>query len=196
MKNQGFTLIETIVTVGISALVLTALSLLIQYFYRTNAYVFEETAAVQSAHNGILNAMRDLREASYGENGAYPIVSAATSSVTFYVDPNGDGVVDRIHYYLSGKTLYRGLTLSTGNPSSYVGQPESTSTIATYVLSNTPTPIFRYYDTKGNQLTNYPINVSKITSVNTTITVNLNPDRAPNDYTLSAEATLRNLLAQ
>ncbi len=194
--KRGLTLIETIVTVGISALVITALSLLIQYFYRTNAYVFEETAAVQSAHNGILNAMRDLREASYGANGAYPIVSAATSSVTFYVDPNGDGIVDKMHYYLSGKSLYRGITLPIGSPPSYSGQTESTSTIATYVLSNTTIPIFRYYDTNGNQLTNFPIDIAKITSVNTTITVNLNPSRAPNNYTLSAGATLRNLLAQ
>ncbi len=194
--KRGFTLIETIVTVGISALVIVALSSLIEYFYRTDAYVFEETVAVQSAHNGILNAMRDLREASYGANGAYPIVSAATSSVTFYVDPNGDGIVDRVHYYISGETLYRGVILPIGSPASYSGQPEATSTIATYVLSNTPTPIFRYYDTNGNQLTNFPIDIAKITSVNTTVTVNLNPDRAPNDYTLSAGATLRNLLAQ
>lgn len=196
MKKRGFTLIETIVTVGISALVITALSLLIIYFYRTDAYVLEETVAVQSAHNGILNAMRDLREASYGANGAYPIVSAATSSVTFYVDPAGDGIVDKVHYYILGGSLYRGVTLPIGSPSSYIGQPESTSTIATYVLSNTSTSIFRYYDTNGNQLTNFPIDIAKITSVNTTITVNLNPDRAPNDYTLSAGATLRNLLAQ
>lgn len=194
--KRGFTLIETIVTVGISALVITALSLLIQYFYRTNAYVFEETAAIQSAHNGIINAMRDLREASYGANGAYPIVSAATSSVVFYVDPNGSGIVGKVHYFFSGTTLYKGITLPVGSPPTYVGQPEATSTIATYVLSNTATPIFRYYDAKGSQLTKFPIDVAKIASVNTTITVNLNPNRAPNNYTLSAGATLRDLLSQ
>ncbi len=189
--TRGFTLIETIVTVGIFAIVVTALSILIQYFYRTNAYIFEETAAVQSAHNGIIDAMHYLREASYGADGSYPIVNAATSTVTFYVDIKGDGVVDKVRYYLSGTTLYKSIVLPTGVPPTYIGQPENISTIATYVRATT-TPIFRYYNSVGAQLTT-PIDVAKITSVNTTITVNLNPTRAPNNYTLSAGATLRNL---
>ncbi len=193
LRRRGFTLIETIVTVAIFAVVTTALSGLIQYFYRTNAYVFEETSAVQSAHNGIINAMRDLKEASYGADGSYPVASAATSTITFYVGVNGSSVVDKIHYYLLGTTLSKGVTMPTGVPPTYVGQTETVSTIATYIRNSTSTPIFRYYDSSGSELTSYPIDVSKIASVNTTITVNLNPDRSPNDYTLSAGATLRNL---
>ncbi len=194
-RRSGFTLIETMVTIAIFAVVTTALSGLIQYFYRTNAYVFEETSAVQSAHNGIIDAMRNLKEASYGADGSYPIASAATSTITFYVGVNGSSIVDKIRYYLSGTTLYKGVTIPTGVPPTYVGQPETSSTIATYVRNSTSTPIFRYYDSSGSELTSYPIDVSKVASVNTTITVNLNPDRSPNDYTLSAGATLRNLSA-
>ncbi len=66
--TRGFTLIETIVTVTMFAVVFSAMMFVIEYFYRTNAYVFEQTKAVESAHIGIINAMRDLREASYGED--------------------------------------------------------------------------------------------------------------------------------
>ena len=38
-----------------------------------------------------------------------------------------------------------------------------------------------------------PINVTDIASINTTVTVNINPNRAPNNFTLSVGATLRNL---
>ncbi|HQU07846.1 MAG: hypothetical protein B7X04_02135 [Parcubacteria group bacterium 21-54-25] len=191
---RGFTLIEMLVTIAITAVVMTALTFLIQYFYRTNTYVFEQTAAVENARNGVLTAMRYLREASYGADGSYPITSVATSSVEFYVDIQGNGIVDRVHLYRLGTTLYQGVTVPVGNPLSYVGQPEATTTLATYVRNSTSTPIFRYYDAKGNELTP-PITVANIASVNTTVTVNLNPARAPEDFTLSVGATLRNLRA-
>ncbi len=193
--TRGFTLIETIVTVTMFAIVFSAMMFVIQYFYRTNAYVFEQTKAVESAHIGIINSMRDLREASYGEDGAYPIVSATDSSVTFYVDLKGDDVVDRVQYYLSGTTLYRSITIPTGVPPVYSDTPDITDTVATYVRTDTSTPIFRYYDSAGTELYS-PVNITDITSINTTITVNLNPARAPEDFTLSAGAKLRNISAQ
>ncbi|HEX8947013.1 MAG TPA: type II secretion system protein, partial [Candidatus Paceibacterota bacterium] len=178
---RGFTLIEMLVTIAVFSVASVALAFVIQYFYRTNAYVFEQTAAVESARNGIIHAMRDLREASYGSDGSYPIVSAATSSVTFYVDEKGDGVIDRVRYYLGGTTLYRGVTAPAGNPPSYTGQSEATDTIATYVHMSPSTPIFRYYDANGTELVP-PVDVADIASVNTTVTVNLNPARAPDDF--------------
>ncbi len=189
---RGFTLIEMMVTISVTAIVMVALTSVIEYFYRTNAYVFEQTSAVENARTGVLDAMQYLREASYGADGSYPIMGAATSSVEFYVDMHGDGIVERMHLYRTGTTLYKGITTPVGNPLSYAGQPEVTSTIATYVRNNTSTPIFRYYDSGGNELLP-PVNVAKIASVNTTITVNLNPYRAPEDFTLSVGATLRNL---
>jgi len=192
--TRGFTLIETLVTIAVFTIVMTAMTFAIQYFYRTNAYVFEQTMAVENARTGVIDAMRDLREATYGVNGAYPVVSATPTGVVFYVDINGEGVIDKVRYYLSGTTLYRGVTVPAGDPLSYLDQPETTYTIATYVRQTT-IPIFRYYDSNGNELA-IPINIADIASVNTTITVNLNPLRAPDNFTLSAGATLRNLLVQ
>ncbi len=191
---RGFTLIETVVTISIFTIVMTAMMFAIQYFYRTNAYVFEQTMAVENARTGVIDAMRDLREATYGVDGAYPIFSADSTDITFYADIKGDGVIDKVHYYLSGTTLYRGVIVPAGDPLSYSGQPEIIYTIATYVRTTT-VPIFRYYDSKGNQLT-APVDIADVASVNTTITVNLNPLRAPDNFTLSAGATLRNLLVQ
>ncbi len=188
---KAFTLIETVVTITIFTIVLFSVTFLIIYFYRVNAFVFEQTSAVESARIGVTDAMQDLREASYGVNGAYPVVSASVSSITFYVDVNGDGVVDRVRYWLSGNTISKGITIPVGSPLSYVGQPEAITTIATDV-HNGSTPLFRYYTSSGSELAP-PINVINISSVNTTVTVNIDPNRAPNNFTLSIGATLRNL---
>ncbi len=188
---KAFTLIETVVTISIFAIVLFSVTFLIIYFYRINTFVFQQTSAVESSSIGVTGAMQDLREASYGANGSYPIISAGATSITFYVDVKGDGVVDRMRYWLSGTTLSKGITIPAGSPPSYVGQPEAVTTIATDV-HNGSTPLFRYYTPKGNELTP-PIDVADIASVNTTVTVNIDPNRAPNNFTLSMGATLRNL---
>lgn len=188
---RAFTLIETLVTITIFTIVSLALTFLVIYFYKTNEYVLEQTSAVESARMGVTSAMDDLREASYGANGAYPIVSATPTSITFYVDRRGNGVVDLVRYWLSNTTLARGVTIPTGDPLSYSGRPEQITTIATDV-HNGSTAMFRYFNSQGAELTT-PINVANIASINTTVTVNVNPTRAPNNFTLTIGATLRNL---
>lgn len=192
---QGFTLIEVLVVIAILATVGSALSGLIAYFYKSNGFVLEEASAVDSAHRGLDTAFENLREASYGDDGSFPVSAVATSSITFFSDIDGDGSVEKIRLYLLKGTLYRGVTDSAGNPPSYAGQSEKTYTISTNVVNATSTPIFRYYDSDGSELVS-PVTIAGIASINTTIQVDLNPNRAPNIFTLTARATLRNLRAQ
>ena len=189
---RAFTLVETIVVVALVVLVGGALSSMIQYFYRTNDYVLQEGNAVQSARQGLATSVQNLREASYGDDGSYPISAASASTITFYADINGDGNVDKVRYYLSGTTLYRGVTNSTGNPPSYTGQPESVTTIATYVRNGGSTPIFQYYDNSGALLSS-PVSISSVASIVTTLQIDVDPNRSPALYSLLGSATLRNL---
>ncbi len=189
---RGFTLLETVVVVTLIALVGGALSSAIQYFYRTNNYVLQEGTAVQSARVGLATAVQNLREASYGDDGSYPIANAATSTITFYADVNGDGRADMVRYYLASTTLYRDVTYSSGNPPSYVGQTPLTVTVATYLQNNSSTPIFQYYDNTGTLLV-APINVSSVASVTTNLLIDVDTKRSPSAYSLSGSASLRNL---
>lgn len=188
---KGFTIIEMVTVIAIIALVGGALSYMIQYFYRVNDYVLQEQEAVASGRQGLTIAMENLRAASYGDDGSYPIGTAATSSLTFYADVYGTGDVEEVKYYLSGGTLYRGIITATGTPPAY-GQTQSTSTVATYVVNATSSPIFQYYDDNGNLLSS-PVNVSLISSISTTLQIDADPKRAPGTYTLLGSATLRNL---
>ena len=189
---RAFTLMETVIVIALTVIVGGALMNMIQYFYRTNDYVLQEGGAVQSARQGLATAIQDLREASYGDDGSYPIASAATSSVAFYADVNGDGNVDKILYYLSGTTLYEGVTHSAGSPPSYTGQSTSTTTVATYIRNGTSTPIFQYYDSSNNLLTS-PINIASIALITTDLQIDVDTHRTPVTYTLIGSATLRNL---
>ncbi len=189
---RGFTLVETMVVVTIITLVGVALTSLITYFYRTNTYVLQQTGAIDSAQRGLDMSFKNLREASYGDDGSYPIETAATSSIVFYSDIDPDGPVEQVRIYLYKGTLYRVVTNSAGSPPSYDGQPQSTTTIATSVVNATSTPIFRYYNSSGTELS-APADASQVATVQTELRVDLNPTRAPDIFTLKANATIRNL---
>ncbi len=194
---RGFTIIESIVVVAVTAMLGLTINTLIANFYKDNAYLLQQSSAIDSAHRGLRTSFQDLREASYGDDGSYPIASAATSTITFYSDVDGDGTVERIRLYVLGTTFYRGVTDSTSSPPTYTGQKEATTTIATYVRNSSTTPLFRYYDSDGSELaTTTTVDVSQISSISTSVMVDLNPLRAPDILTLQETATLRNLRAQ
>jgi prepilin-type N-terminal cleavage/methylation domain-containing protein len=191
---RGFTLVEMLVVIALTAIIFPALAFLVQYFYKTSAYALQETQAVASARASIVNTERDLREATYGADGAYPIASAATSSITFYASLGTTSEIDKVHYYVSGTTLYRGITAPTSSPPTYAGQPENISLVIDNIRNDATTPLFTYYDTSGAALAS-PIDVSQVASVRIKVLTDVNPYRAPNVYTMLGSATLRNLKA-
>ncbi len=187
---------EVVVVVAITGIVSGALLYTIRDFFRTNAYVFEAATSVDSARRGVATTLHNLREASYADDGNYPIAAAATSSIIFYSDVDADGGIERVRIYVWNGSLYRTVTNASGNPPSYSGQTPATTTIATYVRNSSSTPLFTYYDSNGAQLATTSPDISEIASVATTLMVDLNPNRAPNVLTLTGSATLRNLKDQ
>ncbi|HRH24374.1 MAG TPA: hypothetical protein PK109_02175 [Candidatus Paceibacterota bacterium] len=190
---RGISLVETVVVIAITAMVAGSLLSAIRYFYVNNAYVFEAASSVDSARRGIATALSDLREASYADDGAYPLGSVATSSITFYSDVDADGGVERVKIWRVSNTLYKVVTNASGNPPSYTGGGSSTTTIATYLRNATSTPLFAYYDANGTKLSTTSTPIASIATVAMTIQIDLNPNRAPNVFTLTGSATMRNL---
>ncbi|HEX2792440.1 MAG TPA: hypothetical protein VHO23_01870 [Candidatus Paceibacterota bacterium] len=193
--RPGFTLAETLVVVAILSAVGIALMGIIASFYRSNAYILEQTTAVDNANRGLDISFSSLREATYGEDGSYPLQTAATSSLVFYSDIDTDNSVERVRVYLLKGSLYRVVTNAGGNPPTYSGQASATTTIATSVANAGASPLFRYYDANGAELP-APVNLSLVRSVRLTLLVDLNPTRAPEIVTLTSSATLRNLRSE
>lgn len=191
----GFTLVETVAVIALTSLISITLGVLLAYFYKTNSFTLEQSTAVEQARRGVEDAMSHLREASYGSDGSYPITNVATSSVTFYANVNDDSVIERVTYTLKNGVFYRVVATPSGNPLTYVGASIATSTVATAVVNATSTPVFRYFDNAGAELSS-PVNISRIASIKTTVVIDVNLSRAPVSFTLSGGATLRNLRSQ
>jgi Tfp pilus assembly protein PilW len=192
---RGLTLIETIVTVAVFTIVIVAISQSVIYFYKANRVAFEESYQIRSAERGMQILVRDLREATYGDDGAYPLAEMASSSVTFYSDVDRSVPIEKIKYTISGRTLTRTVTLSAGDPPTYIGAV-STTTVSEYVRNwEDNIALFRYYDGNGVEVVN-PADITDVVSVSVSIVVDITPVHAPGEFTLRSGATLRNLRPQ
>ncbi|MFZ2886439.1 MAG: hypothetical protein WA021_01320 [Minisyncoccia bacterium] len=190
--SPGITLIETVVWVAITSMTLLAITNSILYFYRTNTYAVEQSAAITSAQRGIEAMIKEVREGAYSSTGAWPVISMATSSFSFYADVDTDPFIEQIRYTLVGHTLVRGVIDPSGDPPVYTN-PETTSVVSDNVRNTEQSvALFQYYDRNG-ALINDLTRIAEVRFVQTTVVVNINPYRLPNQFTLRSTAALRNL---
>ena len=190
--ERGFTLLEVMVLVSVLILIVIAIVSATRFVYRGQRFAFEQADATRSARIGIERAVRDLREAAYADDGAYPIFAMSTSTITFYSDFDNDQSIERVRYFLDGTDFKKGVVEASGDPPAYVS-----SEVISIVSDNTRnaeinTPLFTFYDKVGVLLTDYT-EVDDLAFVVVRMVVNLHPERAPDDFELRSSATLRNV---
>lgn len=165
----------------------------LRYAYRGQRFAFEQADATRSARTGIERAVRDIRETSYADNGAYPIEAMSTSSVTFYSDFDNDKKIERVRYFLSGTDFQKGVVESSGDPPAYATSTEVISIVSDNVRNEAVgVPLFTYYDTVGAAISDYT-DIDELAFVLVRLVVNLHPERAPDDFELRSSAALRNV---
>jgi len=199
MKNtrhaRGITLIETLVWIALTVIIVEALGLTLNYYYRTNRYAIQQANAVTSGQRGLDRMVRVIREAAYSSEGAFPIVSIDGDDLVFYADIDADPLIERVHYFIDGTTLVEGIIEPSGNPPAYSGS-ETESVIAEYVRNTSQSvPLFEYFDELGNEITSYS-NWANVRFIKATLIVNVDESTLPNQLSMSSSASLRNLIGR
>ena len=198
MKNKGFTLLESIMSVAIMVAIVFAATLLAKDVLSTNQSAVQSLSAQSDTRRAIKSWIAELRTATPSATGAYTIESASTSSLVFFADLDSDNRSERIRYFISTSTrsFNRGVVSPTGSPPSYVLSGESVITMVSDMVQGTSTPVFEYFDTNyagtSSPMT-YPLDVSMIRLIRVNISVDKDPNRSPDPLTVSSEVTLRNL---
>jgi prepilin-type N-terminal cleavage/methylation domain-containing protein len=103
-QRRGFSLLETMVSLGITAIIFTIASTALSSMLsntrvrKNQAQALEQVVKVVGYVSGL------IREAQPSPTGAYPIISANGTSITFYASRSGNQV-QQIRFFLSGTTL-------------------------------------------------------------------------------------------
>lgn len=194
MNRTGFTLIEIIVAMAVSSIVLLFVTYFTIDISKFGLYIGDRLELEREAELALRSMVTEIRSIGPAANGAYPIEAASETTFTFYMDADGDGVFDRIRYFVDGTTLKRGLTAPTGSPATYPPTNEQIREVIHYVVPGTP--IFEFfgqgYSGTEAALTS-PVDIASIRLVKAHVTLDQDTTREPASITVSITATIRNL---
>ncbi len=194
LPHTGFTLVETMVVIGIYTIVMFALFQSIDMFYRYNSYAIAQSNQVDLARRGMDIVIRDIREMTFADNGTFPLALMKPNKIGFYSDIDRDNSVEYVEYELATTTTFtKRVYGAIGNPPVYSVTPESTQILSNYVQNmNQSTSTFYYFGSNG-KLATATSTVTDIVYVGIQIIVNIDPVRDPGQFMLRSSAALRNL---
>lgn len=200
MKKQntkkGVTVAELIISVAILSLLTVVVTTFQKDVFSLNTNLQSSLNAQLEARHLIKTMVSELRKASTSGTGSYPIELASSTGITFYTDVGNNGTIDRVRYYLHNKTIRKGVTLPTGNPTVYNSGNETISTLLNYVVASSTLPIFQYYTSNyagtSTPLT-IPPNISTIRLIKMTVIIDTDPNRSPVPIVVTSQVSLRNL---
>ena len=202
---NSFTLIETIVYIFVFSVLAAITSGFIVMGYRTQSYTYQQSIAINEARKGIEAMVKEIREAQTGENGAHIIEDAQEQEFVFYSDIDRDNRVEKIRYFIdSENNEFRKLVFEPRDwtfsdlENQEIGQifynseSDQELTLCQYLVEE-PASVFSYFDIEGNELTELPAIKKYTKTIKIRLLINVNPERAPDPFELSSEASLRNL---
>lgn len=99
-KTKGFTLIEVLITMAIFVLAMGAITGFAIATYRSQAYTFQQSIAINEARKGVETMVKEIREARTGDDGAYVIEKADDYEIIFYSDIDKDNETERVRYFI------------------------------------------------------------------------------------------------
>lgn len=194
--KKGMTLVELFVALAIFAVVMTAVYALGANIFIYNSNTSGSYRATQNSQVILKTILKELREASPGADGSYPLINTGSTTLSFFSDVDSDGLTERITYTLIGTTLYRAIIKPTGSPITYSFANQSTTTLISNVINGNSVPSFEYFDTNYTGTSSplvQPVSPSVVRLIKINQRIDIDPNRSPVPIIFTVQASLRNL---
>ena len=188
--QKGITILEIIMAIFVFIIASFVVSAFIIQNFKVQNFTLEQSSAIDEARRGVETMIKELREALPGDTGAYPIERADDQELIFYADYDRDQAIEKVHYWLNGSDFKKNVIEASGNPLAYSGAGE-TVIISKYVRNN-ETAVFTYRDSNYSELAT-PADLNSVKLVHVYLKINVFENRAPMDFELESDSTLRNL---
>ena len=197
INNQGFTLLELLVSMGIFSLIMGAAVWLIVTGLRSNSIIWDQLETQNDGRAVLQNVVDDTRRAEYSSVGSYPIVLAEDYEFIFYANIDNDAERERVRFRLDGSDVKRGIINPTGNPFTYDEDNEEEKIIGNYVVNIAEgNPLFFYYDQSyGGTSTPLvtPATVTDVRAVRVNLEIEKDAEKTPVPLQVESTVQIRNL---
>jgi prepilin-type N-terminal cleavage/methylation domain-containing protein len=194
-KNlKGMSLVELLVAMAIALIVTAGMTTLFYVSWTSQKYQIKLGQASVFASRGVTKVVKNIRQAQQGDDGSYLLKSGDDFDIVFYGNIDGDGIVERVHYYLDNGALYMGLTdPSVTPPYSYPASDETVSLISNNVVNTATDFVFEYYDNNAVLLST-PVVPGSVRMVSVRLLVDVDPFSSPIPVTVTSRTSMRNLV--
>lgn len=189
-----------LVAIAIFVIGIGGFTLLFSRTWRNNSYTLEMGQSSMAVSQGVSKMVNYIRGTRQADNGAYPIKSADDNDLVVYSDYDKDGTTERLHFYKSGQNILMGVTDPTSTmPKTYPASDQSVVTIANHIVNGANSPIFYYYDKNfggdenSDPALDTPVNVANIRLIKIHLSINIVPNRAPDNIEMQSFVEMRNL---
>lgn len=199
LYKKGVTIAELVVVIGILGLIMIAISTFQVNVIKNNRYAQDSLITLQDGRVIIRTMIKELRSVSPSNNGAFPIIQASTSTISFFSDIDGDGSKEQVRYFIASSTvLKKGIIRPTGTPSVYNSASEVITIIANNIKNSSSTPLFTYYNssydgTSTSTPLTYPLVLANVHLIRVDLVIDVDPNRSPIPRTYTSQVNLRNL---
>ena len=195
-RQNGMTLVEVLVTLGIFVAVMFAVA---TFEYNVITYPKNISGSLTTAQDTqvlLKTMLKELRSMQPGANGAYPLVSVGTSTISFFDDADNNGTMEQITYYMASSSIYRGVIQPFGNPLVYNPATQVNKMIVTNVRNSSSTPVFQYFDgnyTGTSSPLVQPVTTTDVRLIKINLTLDVDVNKSPVPVTYTVQASLRDL---
>jgi type II secretory pathway pseudopilin PulG len=145
-KNNGFTIVEAIIVVGILSLLVPQVAYLLVSVFSGSGQQYKSLDNIDTARIISSRFVNEIRSAVQGVDGSSAVSLAEENEIVFY-SPWGspDSSVRKIRYFFVENELFKGTTIPTGSPLSYDPDLENVTKIQSD-LSLGEEALFYYYN--------------------------------------------------
>jgi type II secretory pathway pseudopilin PulG len=202
VRQGGFTIVELLVAMLITVVVVAAILAIFSGF---SGSFYGQMTRIQNqddARTAINQVARYIRmatsSAGHDSSLSNAIITALPQDIEFYCDLSGDGVPERVRYYLDGATLL----MQTREPEKtktglwkYAEDYATNGVVVQDAIRNGAAPVFTYYRYAGGALEGFSPNSDaqrrEIKTVAVSVEVNAKPELAKGSVILATDVQIR-----
>jgi prepilin-type N-terminal cleavage/methylation domain-containing protein len=196
ISNSGFTLVEVIISIFIFSFIAYGVIFLMSNILGSAQGQTTILADTDQARKLSFQMVSEMRNATYGSDGGYPLNTAQDQQVVFYTNSDSDAGIEKVRYFVQNGKLYKGVT--EWNGSAYNPATEQQYVVQNN-LGNASAPLFYYYNdsytgSSTQVALTQPVNILQVSHVKLNLKIfNVAGGTRTNTYTITASATMRNL---
>jgi len=144
MTKEAFTLLETLLSIILISFIFLFLFIIVINLFNLNTFLVLGLGNEGKVLLVLKTMEKEMLSMENSHLGAYPLEEASSTRIVFYSDIDGDGLIEKIIYYLEGDSFKKGIIKPSGQPLTYSSSNLVTSTLLTSLEPNQK--IFTFYD--------------------------------------------------